>query len=83
MSFSSSGTTRRWLEDQGAWLALETIFDGYLARAFWMSTPEHVHFDSINEGIDEDIIRVHLAEVEERARNMCRRLSREQAVQTA
>jgi NAD(P)H dehydrogenase (quinone) len=74
LSFSSSGMKRRWLEEQGAWLSLQTIFDGYLARAFWMSTPEHIHFDAIHDGMSEAAAQAHFAEVENEAARMCARL---------
>jgi NAD(P)H dehydrogenase (quinone) len=75
LSFSSSGSTRQWLADQGAWVSLQTIFDGYLARAFWMDTPDHVHFDSIHEGLSEAEAAAHLETVERRAGAMCRKLA--------
>lgn len=79
LSITSSGSTRRWLDEQGAWLSLQTLFDGYLARSFWMDTPDHLHFESIVEGLGKDIVRGHLAEVRMRAGRMCDRLSRELA----
>jgi len=75
LSFSSSGSTRQWLADQGAWVSLQTIFDGYLARAFWMDTPHHVHFESIHEGLSQAKVAEHLATVEQQASAMCSRLA--------
>jgi len=83
LSFSSSGSTKQWLSDQGAWLSLQTIFDGYLARAFWMSTPEHVHFESVHEGLEQETVRGHLAKVEAQADEMCSRLLRAQVTLSA
>lgn len=77
MSFTSSGATRQWLEEQGAWLSLQTLFDGYLARTFWMESPGHVHFDSIVDGIDADRVQAHLRDVGAHASRMCRLLERE------
>jgi NAD(P)H dehydrogenase (quinone) len=79
LSFSSSGSSRAWLDQQGVWTSLQTLFDGYLARTFWMGTPEHVHFDAIVEGADPAKIRKHLDETGERARRMCTRLAKESA----
>lgn len=76
LSFSSSGSSQQWLEDQGAWVALQTIFDGYIARAFWMDTPEHVHFGEIVEGVKGDVVAASLARVEAEAAAMCDRLGR-------
>ena len=75
LSFSSSGSTTQWLADQGAWLSLQTIFDGYLARAFWMSTPEHVHFGSVHDRMEEAVARANLTKVEAQADAMCERLA--------
>lgn len=74
LSFSSSGSTEKWVADQGVYQALSTIFDGYLARAFWMDTPEHIHFGSIGEGLTESDASAHLAEVRRQAASMCDRL---------
>ena len=76
LSFSSSGSTQQWLADQGAWVSLQTIFDGYLARAFWMDTPHHVHFESIHAGLRAEEVRAHLETVERRAAAMCATLAR-------
>lgn len=77
LSFTASGSTKEWLSDQGAWQSLQTLFDGYLARTFWMRSPEHVHFESIVEGIEEDVVLAHLAEVRAQATTFCARLARE------
>lgn len=79
LSFTSSGSTKQWLDKQGAGASMQTLFDGYLARAFWMASPEHVHFGEIVEGVGEDVIRAHLAEVAAQAATMCDRLARELA----
>jgi NAD(P)H dehydrogenase (quinone) len=74
LSFTSSGTSQEWLSDQGAWSALQTIFDGYIARAFWMDTPRHIHFAKITADLDPTIAQKHLGEVDKEAAAMCRRL---------
>ena len=74
LSFSSSGSSKAWLEDQHAWRSLQTIFDGYLARAFWMDTPEHVHFGEIVEGLDAMTVAGHLRSVEAQALRLCARI---------
>ena len=83
LSFSSSGSTQQWLSDQGAWLSLETIFDGYLARAFWMASPLHVHFEAIVTEMDDELVRTHLRKVEEHAKAMCGLLARSRMVPEA
>lgn len=79
LSFTSSGSTRLWLEEQGAWTSLQTLFDGYLARTFWMQSPEHVHFESIVEGIDPALVRAHLRDVAGEADRICRAVARTRA----
>jgi NAD(P)H dehydrogenase (quinone) len=76
LSFSSSGSSKAWLTEQKAWVSLQTIFDGYLARAFWMDTPEHVHFGEIVEGMDPAAVHAHLLKVEMQAASLCERLDR-------
>jgi NAD(P)H dehydrogenase (quinone) len=74
LSFTSSGSSLQWLSEQDAWMSLQTIFDGYLARAFWMDTPQHVHFDAIVEGLDKAAVDANLRKVEAQARLICNRL---------
>lgn len=71
MSFTSSGTTKPWLEEQGAWMSLRNLFDTYLAHAFSMSGAEHVHFGAIVEGLKERFVNEHLYKVETEARRIC------------
>lgn len=78
-SFTSSGASRQWLSDQGAWTALQTIFDGYIARAFWMDTPGHIHFGEIASDLDPAIAEDHFAEVDRTASSLCARLAAERA----
>lgn len=76
LTFTSSGSTKDWLDAQGAWLSLQTLFDGYLARTFWMDTPDHVHFESIVEGVDENVFLARVEEARARADGVCARLAR-------
>lgn len=71
LSFSSSGTTKQWLDEQGAWLSLRMVFDRYIERAFSLASSEHVHFAAIVEDIEPHIIEDHLHEVEQAAQRMC------------
>ena len=71
LSFTSSGTSKQWLEEQGAWLSLRKLFDGYLMRAFSLASADHVHFASIVEGMAERVLNEHLQKVEEAARRVC------------
>ena len=71
LSFSSSGTSRQWLEEQGAWMALRMVFDKYLERGFSMIGSDHIHFSSIVDGLGEAELRQHLNQVELAAQKMC------------
>jgi NAD(P)H dehydrogenase (quinone) len=79
LSFSSSGATERWMSEHGVAKALQSILDGYLARAFWMDTPQHVHFGRISTDLDVDTINLHLTKVRAEAELMCKRLQATQA----
>ncbi|UUL83149.1 NAD(P)H-dependent oxidoreductase [Sphingomonas qomolangmaensis] len=71
MMFSTSASTRCWLEEQGQWLALRRAFDTYLATIFGMVRSDHVHFDSIVDGLDPRAANEALAVVREKTRAMC------------
>lgn len=71
LSFSSSGTSRQWLQDQGAWMAMRVVFDKYLERGFSFSGSDHVHFSPIGDDCDPEAIRMHLHDVERAATKMC------------
>ena len=75
LSFTSSGASQEWLSEQGAWAALETVFDGYIARAFWMDTPQHVHFAEVTANLDPAIAERHFSEVEKKTVALCRELA--------
>lgn len=74
LSFSSSGSPGRWIEEQGVAQGLQAILDGYLARAFWMDTPQHVHFGRISADLDAETAGNHLARVRREAEAMCNRI---------
>jgi len=80
LSFTTSGTSRSWLEEQGAWLSLKTIFDDYLKHAFSLAAAEHVHFGSIVDGLKARFAEEHLFSVEQTARKLCATLSHRAAV---
>lgn len=77
LSFSSSGTSRQWLEEQGAWMSLRVVFDKYLERSFSMIGSEHIHFSSVVDSLDEADITRRLERVELEAQKMCSSLTDE------
>jgi len=71
LSFSTSGTSKQWLDEQGAWLALRMIFDRYIERGFSLESSEHIHFPSIVADLDPVMAERHLQSVELAAKRMC------------
>lgn len=71
LSFTSSGAPKQWLTDQDALVSLQTVFDGYLARAFSMVSPDHVHFASVADDLDVHAVAEKLDQARARARQMC------------
>jgi len=71
MLFSSSASTRPWLEEQGQWLGLRQTFETYLSTIFGMEAAEHVHFDAVVEGLKPCLGEENLAAVRERTRAVC------------
>ncbi|MFC3580922.1 NAD(P)H-dependent oxidoreductase [Sphingomonas hylomeconis] len=74
MSFSSSASTRPWLEEHGQWVSIRQALDTYLATIFALEEGGHVHFDAIVEGVSEQYVAECLADVRERARRTCSHL---------
>jgi NAD(P)H dehydrogenase (quinone) len=73
VSFTSSGTTRAWLEEQGALGSLRNLYDNYMRNAFSLEATEHIHFDAITEGLKKTFVDQNLFQVEEAARLICSR----------
>jgi len=77
ISFTSSASGEPWLAEVGQELSLQTVFDRYLAHAFGMRPPEHVHFGSIVEGSSRRFITECLYDVHLRTRSICATLAAE------
>lgn len=63
ISFTSSGSTRAWLEENGVWESLRTIFDDYVAKGCGLEVVDHHHFPSVNPGLGERWVIENLATV--------------------
>ena len=74
MSISTSGNSIQWLEEQGVWESLRTVFDSYIANAFSMASNEHLHLSNIVENMDERWVREELYRVTEAATKLCAKL---------
>jgi NAD(P)H dehydrogenase (quinone) len=71
LSFTTSGNSQIWLEEQGQWQSLIQVFDHYLGRAFSMASTEHVHFASIVDGLSERFFLQHMEDVVQAAHKAC------------
>lgn len=74
-TFSTSATTRAWLEEQGQWVSLQQAFDRYLLSIFGMQDGGHTHFEAVVEHLDPQYAREMLDRVEQSARKLCSTLS--------
>lgn len=70
ISFTSSGSTKAWLEESGVWISLRTIFDDYIAKVGGMTVADHVHFPSITPGLGERWVLENLEAVRGKARDL-------------
>lgn len=66
LSFTSSGSSRAWLEEQGAWLSLRMLFDDYLARLCGLEVVDHVHFACVTHDLEPRWVEENLAQAEAR-----------------
>ena len=75
LSFTSSGNSQIWLEEQGQWQSLIDVFDHYLERAFCMASSDHVHFPSVTAGLSERFFLQHMEEVRQAALKACKSIA--------
>ncbi len=74
ISISTSGNSIQWLEEQGAWRSLRTVFDTYLTNAFSMASTEHLHLSNIVAGMSDRAAREQLFLVTQFANATCAKL---------
>ncbi|MFA6123581.1 MAG: NAD(P)H-dependent oxidoreductase [Sphingomonas sp.] len=70
-TFSSSATTRIWLDEQGQMESIRQAFDRYLMGIFGLRDAGHVHFGAIVEDMEPRFVAECLLEVETQARKIC------------
>jgi NAD(P)H dehydrogenase (quinone) len=75
LSISTSGNSIQWLDEQGAWLSLRTVFGEYLAQSFSMARSEHLHLSNIVNDMTQRHVQEELYRVAEMAREMCERIA--------
>lgn len=83
MIFTSSASTRPWLEQQGQWLSLRRAFDTYLKTIFSLKRSDHLHFDAITEGLEKHFVEERLQKVRAVTRKLCSELLSEHRSQQA
>lgn len=83
MIFTSSASTRPWLEEHGQWLALRQAFDTYLQTIFSLTHSDHLHFDAIVEGLKKPFVEERLEEVWAATRKLCSELLSERRSEQA
>lgn len=71
VSISTSGNSLQWLDEQGAWLSLRSVFGDYIAKAFSMARSDHLHLANIVENMTERHVHEELYRVTELARTIC------------
>ncbi|MEO5867641.1 MAG: NAD(P)H-dependent oxidoreductase [Sphingomonas sp.] len=71
LSFSTSGASRPWLDEQGQILSLREVFDVYLWRGFGMKQSEHVMIDCVVPHISQTYAREQLERVRQVAERTC------------
>lgn len=71
LSFSTSGTSLAWLDEQEQVLALRNAVDVYLWRGFAMRQSEHVSIDNVVPGLDPGYAGQQLERVRSTAARLC------------
>ena len=63
--FTTSASTRPWLEEKGQWVAHRQAFETYLQMVFSLRDGGHSHFDAIVPGLKYRFVEENLAQVGE------------------
>jgi NAD(P)H dehydrogenase (quinone) len=66
---SASGSRLAWLNEQGVWSSLRTLFDEYFGTLCGMHVHPHIHFDSIVPGIEQRWINENLNTLQTKVRD--------------
>jgi NAD(P)H dehydrogenase (quinone) len=61
---SASGSSSTWLNEQGAWISMRTLFNDYFAKICGMRVRPHIHFDSIVPGLEKRWVDENLQSLE-------------------
>jgi NAD(P)H dehydrogenase (quinone) len=63
ISFSSSGAPTEWLKAEGAWEALQNLFDRHVADTCGMRALNHVHFGRVSPMLPKHWFDTHMETV--------------------
>jgi NAD(P)H dehydrogenase (quinone) len=66
ITVTASGSSTAWLNEQGSWESLRSLFDTYLGRICGLRVRPHIHFDSITHGLRGRWVDVNLKTLETR-----------------
>lgn len=75
LSFSTSGASLPWLNEQGQVLSLKEVFDVYLWRGLGMGQAEHIRIDSVVPDMDASYAGEQLERVRQAADKACAMLA--------
>jgi NAD(P)H dehydrogenase (quinone) len=75
LSFTTSGASKPWLNEQGQVLSLREIFDVYLWRGFGMKQSEHVMIDCVVPNMSQAYASEQLERVRATAVRTCSTLA--------
>lgn len=66
ITITVSGSSSAWLNEQGSWESLRSLFDTYLGKVCGMRVRPHIHFDSVAPGLAGRWIDTNLMTLETR-----------------
>lgn len=72
ITITTSGAPTQWLVREGAWEALNTLFDSHLADMCGLETAEHLHFGPVTSGMRTDVAEEYLHCTEDAVRRLVR-----------
>lgn len=70
VSFTSSGAPQAWLEDSGAWAAMQAHFDAHFAAVTGLEIVGRHNVGGVVPGMRDDVVERHAATVREEARRL-------------
>ncbi|MBO9375580.1 hypothetical protein GG804_02270 [Sphingomonas histidinilytica] len=79
VSITSSGASKRWLNQQDQMESLRNVLGRYLLHAFAMKDYQDLHFGETVEGLEQDYVDQNIGVVDERARSICAAVAAERA----